>query len=85
MQVNMTRVVSKMPGPPPGVVSGGPNSTAMTDPIAAKMKGSCAPQRCWSDDIRAYALNEVAINWNAPLLWVASALDEPRARLPRRR
>lgn len=73
-----------LPGPPPGVVSGGPNSTAMADPIAAKMKGSCAPQRCWTDDIRAYALNEVAINWNAPLLWVASALDEPRERLLRR-
>ncbi|WP_277979068.1 glycoside hydrolase family 9 protein [Sphingomonas phyllosphaerae] len=74
-----------LPGPPPGVVSGGPNSTAMADPIAAKMKGSCAPQRCWTDDIRAYALNEVAINWNAPLLWVASALDQPGARTTHRR
>ncbi|MBB3693321.1 glycoside hydrolase family 9 protein [Sphingomonas sp. BK580] len=76
---------ASLPGPPPGIVSGGPNSTAMADPIAAKMKGRCAPQRCWVDDIRAYALNEVAINWNAPLLWVASALDEPGARTTRRR
>ncbi|MBW6527498.1 glycoside hydrolase family 9 protein [Sphingomonas sp. RHCKR7] len=74
-----------LPGPPPGVVSGGPNSTAMADPIAAAMQGTCAPQRCWADDIRAYALNEVAINWNAPLLWVASALDGPGARTQRRR
>ncbi|MBM6575985.1 glycoside hydrolase family 9 protein [Microvirga sp. SRT01] len=65
-----------LPGPPPGVVSGGPNSTAMSDPIAAAMKGGCAPQRCWKDEITAYALNEVAINWNAPLLWVAAYLDE---------
>ena len=65
-----------LPGPPPGVLSGGPNSTAMADPIAATMRGRCAPQRCWKDDIGAYALNEVAINWNAPLLWVASFLDE---------
>ncbi|MFV1918636.1 glycoside hydrolase family 9 protein [Sphingomonas sp. MJ1 (PH-R8)] len=66
---------SSLPGPPPGVVSGGPNSTSMSDPIALTMKGKCAPQRCWKDDIGAYALNEVAINWNAPLLWVAAYLD----------
>lgn len=66
---------SSLPGPPPGVVSGGPNSTSMSDPIALTMKGKCAPQRCWKDDISAYALNEVAINWNAPLLWVAAYLD----------
>ncbi|MEN3749827.1 glycoside hydrolase family 9 protein [Sphingomonas sp. HF-S3] len=65
----------KLPGPPPGVISGGPNSTAMSDPVAEKLKGNCAPMRCWSDDVRAYALNEVAINWNAPLFWVAAWLD----------
>jgi endoglucanase len=67
---------ASLPGPPPGVVSGGPNSTAMSDPIALPMKGKCAPQRCWKDEITAYALNEVAINWNAPLLWVAAYLDD---------
>jgi endoglucanase len=66
---------ASLPGPPPGVVSGGPNSTAMIDPVALAMKGKCAPQRCWKDDATAYALNEVAINWNAPLLWVAAYLD----------
>lgn len=63
------------PPPPPGTVSGGPNNTAMADPIALKLRGHCAPQRCWADDINAYALNEVAINWNAPLVWVAAYLD----------
>jgi endoglucanase len=66
---------AKLPPPPPGVLSGGPNNTAMSDPIASKLKGKCAPQRCWADDINAYALNEVAINWNAPLVWVAAYLD----------
>lgn len=66
----------KLPGPPPGVLSGGPNDTAMVDPVAAKLKGRCAPQACWADDIHAYALNEVAINWNAPLFWVAAWLDD---------
>lgn len=47
----------------------------MADPIAMALKGHCAPQRCWVDDIHAYALTEVAINWNAPLVWVAAYLD----------
>lgn len=64
-----------LPGPPPGVLAGGPNSTNMSDDVAKTMKGKCAPQRCWADDIHAYALNEVAINWNAPLFWVAAWAD----------
>lgn len=64
-----------LPSPPPGALSGGPNNTSLVDPVAARLKGRCAPQRCWADDINAYALNEVAINWNAPLVWVAAYLD----------
>jgi endoglucanase len=66
-----------LPGPPPGVIGGGANNTAFADPMAATLKGKCAAQRCWLDDSRAYAMNEVAINWNAPLLWVATYLDMP--------
>lgn len=65
----------KLPPPPPGVVSGGPNANSMADKIAKQMKGHCAPQTCWADHIDAYALNEVTINWNAPLVWVAAWLD----------
>jgi len=68
----------RMPPPPPGVLSGGPNSTSMGDTIASTMKGKCAPQRCWTDQAYAFTMNEVAINWNAPLFWVAAYLDEPR-------
>jgi endoglucanase len=64
------------PPPPPGVLSGGPNNTAMTDPVARKMRGTCKPQTCWADDAQAFTMNEVAINWNAPLFWVAAFLDE---------
>lgn len=62
---------AKLPGPPPGVISGGPNNTAMADPVAQKLKGKCAPMTCYADHVDSYALNEVAINWNAPLFWVA--------------
>lgn len=63
-----------LPPPPPGALSGGPNSTAPADDVARQMAGKCAPQRCWADKVEAYALNEVAINWNAPLVWVAAVL-----------
>lgn len=64
------------PLPPPGALSGGANSTAMADPVAAKLKGKCAPMACWADNTEAYALNEVAINWNAPLAALAIFLDQ---------
>ncbi|KQM64228.1 glycosyl hydrolase [Sphingomonas sp. Leaf17] len=67
----------RLPGPPPGVVSGGPNSGASADGLGARLKG-CAPQRCWRDSIDAYELNEVTINWNAPLLWIAADLAMAR-------
>jgi endoglucanase len=64
------------PPPPPGALSGGPNDSAMSDDVARPLRGTCAPQTCWRDDIRAFSLNEVAINWNAPLVWVAAFLAE---------
>jgi endoglucanase len=64
------------PTAPPGAVSGGPNS-GLQDPYvqAAGLKG-CAPQKCFADNIEAWSTNEIAINWNAPLAWVAAFLDE---------
>ncbi|MFN3945825.1 MAG: family 43 glycosylhydrolase [Allosphingosinicella sp.] len=64
------------PPPPPGALSGGPNNTNMSDDIARTMRGTCHPQTCWVDHIDAFSMNEVAINWNAPLLWVAAWLTE---------
>jgi endoglucanase len=65
-----------LPGPPPGALSGGPNNSPPADDVAKGLYGSCAPQTCWADDARAYSLNEVAINWNAPLVWVSAFLDD---------
>ena len=57
-------------------MSGGPNS-GLEDPYvqAAGLKG-CAPEKCFIDNIEAWSANEITINWNAPLVWVASFLDE---------
>ena len=66
----------KFPPPPPGVLSGGPNS-GLQDPYvqAAGLQG-CPPEKCFVDHFEAFSANEVAINWNAPLAWVAAFLDE---------
>ncbi len=66
----------KYPSPPPGLVSGGPNSS-LQDPYAqgAGLPG-CAPERCFVDHIESWSTNEIAINWNAPLAWVLAFLDE---------
>ncbi|HET7868509.1 MAG TPA: glycoside hydrolase family 9 protein [Burkholderiaceae bacterium] len=62
--------------PPPGMLSGGPNSVSFSDPVATKLRGRCTGQTCWIDDVGAWTVNEVAVNWNASLLWVATFLDE---------
>lgn len=63
------------PPAPAGVLSGGPNNDYMDDPIAKTMAGTCAPQTCWSDHVNAWTQNEVTIDWNAPLFWMAAFLD----------
>ena len=68
----------RFPPPPPGVLSGGPNS-GLEDPAIRSLGTritSCAPATCYVDHIEAWSANEVAINWNAPLAWVAAYLDE---------
>ncbi len=66
----------KQPGPPPGIMSGGPNSLSKIDEATSQLKAGCAPATCWVDDAREYTLNEVAINWNAPLVWTSAWLAE---------
>ncbi|MCB9438531.1 MAG: glycoside hydrolase family 9 protein [Anaerolineales bacterium] len=63
------------PAPPPGAVSGGPN-TAPSDPAAinAGVEALSPPKR-YVDLIGSFSTNEVAINWNAPLVWVVTYLD----------
>lgn len=61
----------RLPHPPPGTLAGGPNS-ALQDSVSRSMVKGCAPQLCYVDDIRAYSTNELAINWNSALAWVAS-------------
>lgn len=61
-----------LPHPPRGTVSGGPNSDC-PDPVSAALAGRPA-QCCFVDNIGAYGVNEMTINWNSALAWVASYL-----------
>ncbi|RLK22409.1 non-processive endocellulase [Micromonospora sp. M71_S20] len=64
-----------LPKPPAGSLAGGPNA-ALQDPFAAKLLAGCKPMFCYVDDINSYATNEVAINWNSALAWIASFLAD---------
>jgi endoglucanase len=61
----------EFPFAPPGALSGGPNS-GLHDPVAKVQLARCIdrPATCWMDDIQAYSVNEITINWNAPLAWL---------------
>ena len=65
------------PAVPKGALAGGPNSGLADDYAIGKLEG-CAPQACYVDDARSYSTNEIAINWNAPLAWMASFLADTR-------
>ena len=67
-----------LPEPPPGTVAGGPNS-GYSDPVAMQtFTAGCAPQQCYLDDIQSYSTNEMTVNWNSALAWVASFVDDQR-------
>ena len=67
-----------LPEPPPGTIAGGPNS-GYSDPIAIQtFNAGCAPQQCYLDDIQSYSTNEMTVNWNSALAWVASFVDDQR-------
>jgi endoglucanase len=66
-----------LPAPWPGLLSGGPNAHG-GDAIADALPKS-PPMRMWLDDQRAYSMNEIAINWNAPLVFLLAAANSTRA------
>ncbi|MFI2735469.1 glycoside hydrolase family 9 protein [Streptomyces sp. NPDC018711] len=69
---------ASLPHPPAGSLAGGPNS-GLQDPVAKEKLAGCAPAACYVDDIGSYSTNEVAINWNAPLAWLAAYTAERSA------
>ncbi|MFD9126027.1 glycoside hydrolase family 9 protein [Kitasatospora sp. NPDC059571] len=73
---------ASLPHPPAGSFAGGPNS-GLQDPVAQAQLAGCAPAKCYVDDIGSYSTNEVAINWNAPLAWLAAFAADQGGSRPR--
>jgi endoglucanase len=63
------------PEPWPGLLSGGPNHSRQ-DPAMRKLPDGLPPAKMYLDDQESYASNEVAINWNAPLVFLLAAFHQ---------
>ena len=63
-----------LPLPWPGLMSGGPNA-GRQDPVMKKLVApGLPPAKSYVDETGAYACNEIAINWNAPLVFSLAAM-----------
>ncbi|MBC8389603.1 MAG: glycoside hydrolase family 9 protein [Actinobacteria bacterium] len=65
----------ELPPTPPGVIAGGPNQDA-SDEGVSYFVDKVGPAKRYADVAKSFSTNEVAINWNAPLVWVTAFMDE---------
>jgi endoglucanase len=56
--------------PVPGLIAGGPDQYLDDPTLQSLFNSSTPPALCYVDDVDSYASNEIAINWNAPLVFV---------------
>jgi endoglucanase len=56
--------------PVPGLLAGGPNPGRQDKCTYA----SSIPDEAYTDDVCSYASNEIAINWNAPLVYLSGGI-----------
>ncbi|MEO5912249.1 MAG: glycoside hydrolase family 9 protein [Pelobium sp.] len=63
--------------PVPGLLVGGPNP-GMQDKVTLP---SVVPDEAYIDSADSYATNEIAINWNAPLVYLTNALIALKAQI----
>lgn len=61
--------------PVPGFIVGGPHADQGDAKDCPRPYPSKAPARSWLDHFCSFTTNEVAINWNAPLVYVSAALQ----------
>jgi endoglucanase len=66
------------PKAPNGILSGGPGA-GMQDPYVGGLgykRGTVASQKSYVDSAEAWSVNEVTINWNAPLVAMVSFMED---------
>ena len=59
----------EQPGPWPGLMSGGPNAERQ-DSVLAALPADLPPEKDYADRTASYASNEIAINWQATLVFL---------------
>jgi endoglucanase len=69
--------------PWPGLLSGGPNK-GRQDAAMEKISPDTPPAKMYVDDQGSYSANEIAINWNAPLVFLLAGAEEAVEALPAR-
>jgi len=63
----------KNPEPWPGLLSGGPNAGRQDD-VLKKLPQGLPPAKIYADDQGSYASNEIAINWQAGLVFLLAGV-----------
>lgn len=66
-------VADGIAAPVPGLLAGGPNAQAIKQDKCTY--AYTEPETMYTDESCSYASNEIAINWNAPLVYLAAALE----------
>ncbi|MBX9853419.1 MAG: glycoside hydrolase family 9 protein, partial [Cytophagaceae bacterium] len=61
--------------PVPGLLVGGPNTDATSDCGAASYPSTTNKARAYLDSWCSYSTNEIAINWNAPIAFLAGGIE----------
>lgn len=62
--------------PWPGLLSGGPNRSPQDPAMKAKLAGKgLPPAKMYLDEQESYASNEIAINWQAPLVFLLAGVQ----------
>ncbi|WP_421871567.1 glycoside hydrolase family 9 protein [Marinoscillum sp.] len=61
--------------PIPGFLVGGPNPRNIHQDCGADEYPVHLPAKCYLDEVCSYSTNEVAINWNAPLVYVTAGVQ----------
>jgi len=61
--------------PVPGLLAGGPDQYGEDPALKSKFPSSTPPALWYIDTVASYASNEICINWNAPLVFVAGYLN----------
>jgi endoglucanase len=56
------------------MLSGGPNRRVQ-DAAMKKLPAGLPPMKMWVDEQESYATNEMAINWNAALVFLLAGLQ----------